>query len=226
MGLLNPFPHVPLKELELRVANYETEIQNWKSETRVFPQECLILAQGFGPDASQIAAEIAETALLAYKIQRRKLFYWEFRERLVSQIITITARKLIRLPINTATRQGSLAILAFSDRTWWFGAIGESTLIILRKNEQPLEKYVGLASSQLLGQTKQVTPLLKSGESRVGDWYCLQTRGVISEVAFKSAVEAVASATDPTVLVTQLQDLLNHESVQNAAVAVVFKTLV
>jgi len=224
MGMLNPFPHAPLKELELRIASFETETHDWKSEVRTFPQECLLLAQGFGPDAAMIATEIAETALLAYKIQRRKQFYWEFRERLVSQIITITARKLMRLPISTATRYGSLAILAFSDRTWWFGAVGESVLVILRENEPHMEKNVGPASTQLLGQTKQITPFLTSGESRVGDWYCLQTRGVISEAALKSTVDTISPATNPTALVTGLKDLMSRESVQNAAVAVVYKT--
>jgi|SRR3989344_1715034 len=226
MGMLNPFPHTPPKELELRVASYETEVHNWKSEVRTFPQECLIVAQGFGPDSTMIATEIADTALLAYKIQRRKLFYWEFRERLVSQMITITARKLIRLPITTATRQGSLAVLAFSDRNWWLGVVGESILFLQRNNEQPLEINTRTrSSSQLLGQTKKITPFLTSGESRAGDWYCVQTSAILSKDIFTSAVETVAS-TDPTALIAHLQDVISHASAQTTAVAVVYKTFV
>lgn len=227
MGLINPFPQSRFKpDLEVTTESWKTESNTWKSEVRVFPQECLIISQGIGPDAAIIAEEIAETALLAYKIQRRKLFYWEFRERLVAQVITITARKLMRLPIDTLTRQGSLTLLALSSRTWWFGAVGEGVLFVIRNNEMQVERIPRPESfGQLFGQTKHITPIIKSGESRVGDWYCLQTTEVIPESDLAGLITTATGGNRFTSVFTRLKEILKHKSAQNTAFVVAYKSL-
>ncbi len=192
---------------------FAQHLVNSSFATSEFTDECLILAQDFGNNAENISQDAVETAQLAYKILRKKLFYWEARERLIAQQFKITARKLMRL--SGDSKSIALAVICISFKTWWVGVVGKWSVYLYRGGR--VEKVIatapdnGKSSDVLLGQSKYISPFFTSGNSENGDTFLICTDSlplILGETKLQEIL--LASQSKKILLEKTAQELINQ----------------
>lgn len=96
-----------------------------------FVDECFVLAQAQGGTYNLWAKEIVDLTLLAYKILRKKTFYFDARGRLLKQLFKVIFEQLVRKKVPVSSM--GWGIVLWSDESWWVGATGDIFVYKVRK---------------------------------------------------------------------------------------------
>jgi len=181
--------------------------------SEIFPDECILFAQGFGDKKQEIVTEILSTVLLAYTIQRKKRFYSEAKEHLIKQLFKIAAKKVLKTS-GLHDSRAHLVILCSSARSWWWGILGDLRIYLYRDRTLTgfTQKTDGI--ELMFGQTLTVHPTLYREVALRNDRFIIATPDLLATLNEKRLSQQLTEAFSAELQLKSCADQLLYEAIK------------
>lgn len=192
-------------------------------------QEYAALLLGQGTISPSQTDELLEMALASYRVQMKKLFYIEARQRLLKQIHKNLNRRIKKFA-GAEHIYASLGSVAISTHTWWVSIVGD--LVAYRFFEGKLERLIPerTADELYLGQIKKaktIKPRETRGEIPQGEIFIVCTIDTVRTLNEKKLNELVSQQIDLSEIAKQVvETALKRRRQAEYAVMLVNKELV